>query len=313
MPHATIEDHLAQFRDFLRGERTGSSETIRAYLGDVRAFFAWVASEDGPTEPADIDVFWIRRYLSSVIDEHKRSTVARRLSALRTFYRSLIRRGETKENPAALVATPKQEGQVTTFLTVDEMFRLLDKTESSNPLRIRDLAIWELLYGSGLRVSEAAALNRTDVDTEGGWVRVTGKGSKERDVPLSRTSSASLKRYLSVRPELRDGDGNQDHTALFLNSRGGRLTARSIRRLLRKAQDDAGIDQRVSPHGLRHSFATHLLDGGADLRSIQTMLGHSNLSTTQRYTHVSLDHLMNVYDAAHPRASRQKKTESETG
>lgn len=306
-----LETTFDGFRDFLRAERTASEETLRAYLGDVRAFFEWVERHDGPCDPRGIDVRWVRRYLSDVIDEHKRSTIARRLSALRTFYRYLVRSGSATENPAALVATPKQQGQITEFLTVDEMFRLLDQGETSNPLRIRDLAIWELLYGSGLRVTEASTLNIVDADLAGGWVRVRGKGSKERDVPLTDTSVRALQRYLVVRTELRDSDGNQSAGALFLNCRGGRLTSRSIRRLLTKAQEDVGLEQRVSPHGLRHSFATHLLDGGADLRSIQTMLGHSSLSTTQRYTHVSLDHLMSVYDKAHPRARRRSsRTES---
>lgn len=308
---STLSDALVSqldgFCDYLRSERSASPETLRAYRGDVEAFFAWVSAADGPADAASIDVRWVRRYLSAVIDTQKRSTVARRLSALRSFFRFLVRRGKATSNPAALVGTPKQEGQKTEFLTVDEMFRLLDQLETSNPLRIRDLAIWELLYGSGLRVSEASSIDLDDLDLESGWVRVLGKGSKEREVPLSDTSIRSLQRYLVVRPTLRDGEGRQDAEALILNARGGRLTPRSIRRLLKKAQADAGLDQRVSPHGLRHSFATHLLDGGADLRSIQAMLGHSSLSTTQRYTHVSLDRLMDVYDSAHPRARRSSR------
>lgn len=302
------------FDNILRAEKGASEETRRAYRGDLAAFFAWIHDEVGPEVAVDaVELRHVRRWLAAHHREYARSTLARKLSALRSFYATMQRRGEVTRNPAALVQSPKQDKPLAGVLTVDEAFRVLDaRSSSEDVLQLRDRAMWEILYGSGLRVSELTGLDLADVELDEGWLRVLGKRRKEREVPLTPAAVAALRAYLRARPELVDRAETCPGGAVFLNHRGGRISTRSVRRLLDRAQLDAETPGRVSPHGLRHSFATHLLDGGADLRAIQSLLGHASLSTTERYTHVSLDHLMRVYDQAHPRASRVRE-EREAG
>ena len=290
----------------LRAERGASPQTLRAYEGDLRHFFDWATrTQRGVDDAVAVEPRHVRAYLAAHIQVHARSTLARRLSALRTFFDVRLRRGDGARNPAKLVTTPKQPKKLVEFLSVDAVFMLLDApTEKDRALDVRNVAMWELLYSSGLRVAELVSLNRDSVDLDAGWLRVLGKGSKEREVPVGQSAIRALKLYLPARAELEErGEGCE---ALFINYRGGRLGTRSVRRLLRSEQIIRGTNSSVSPHGLRHSFATHMLEGGADLRSIQRMLGHADISTTERYTHVSLDHLMKVYDGAHPRASRRR-------
>ena len=302
------QDAVPIFLDALRVERASSPRTLRSYEGDLGHFFTWLEEERGITEADVVDVRDIRRYLARHFRLHARSTLARRLSALRSFYRMLVRKGVLEANPAALVQTPKQGKPLSSFLTASEADALMGATASTQEaLALRDVAMWEVLYSSGLRVSELTSLDLGSLDLEAGWLRVLGKGSKEREVPLGTKAITALGDYLEVRVELSDLSPDGDIGALFLNARGGRLTARSVRRLLSNAQLQSGAANTVSPHGIRHSFATHMLDGGADLRGIQEMLGHSSLSTTQKYTHVSLDRLMSVYDKAHPRAARRRR------
>ncbi|MDD4457401.1 MAG: tyrosine recombinase XerC, partial [Syntrophotalea acetylenica] len=243
-----------------------------------------------------VDVLLLRRYLARLHKRNCRTTIGRKLSAIRSFFRYLVRQGALQVNPAETVATPRRERYLPKVLTVDEMFALIQAAASDEPLTVRDRAILELFYSSGLRVGELAALDVGHVDLAEGLVRVRGKGDKERIVPVGRMARQALDRYLVAR-----GAPRQDHP-LFLNYRGERLSARSIERNLKKWLLHAGILKDASPHALRHSFATHLLDGGADLRAIQELLGHASLSTTQKYTQVSLDRLMDVYDRAHPRS-----------
>ena len=298
---------IEEFLDIIRAERAASPETIRAYDGDLRCFFDWAESRaSAPSRADEVELRHIRGFVAAHLNEWSRATTARRLSALRSFFALRQKRGIGQRNPAALLSTPKQPKKLVAFLSPDDVFRLLDSPRDvDRPLDVRNVAMWELLYSCGLRVAELAGLDASDVRLQEGWVRVLGKGSKEREVPVGSGATRALQLYLeAARPELADrGTGTE---ALFLNFRGGRLSARSIRRLLDADQIKAGTTGRVSPHGLRHTFATHMLDAGADLRSIQTMLGHENIATTERYTHVSLDHLMSVYDSAHPRASRKK-------
>lgn len=304
---AEWQSEVAHFLDVMRTERAASPETLRAYRGDLAAFFEWAAAGPrGVTDPDQVEVRHIRGFVARHIEEWSRATSARRLSALRSFFGTRVRRGDGERNPAALVSTPKLPKKLVSFLSADDVFRLLDREiDIDRPLDVRNVAMWELLYSSGLRVAELAGLCLGDVRAEDGWVRVLGKGSKEREVPVGTGALRAVRRYIEVaRPELIERGTGSD--ALFLNFRGGRLSARSVRRLLDADQTKAGTTGRVSPHGLRHTFATHMLDGGADLRSIQTMLGHANIATTERYTHVSLDHLMKVYDGAHPRSTRSK-------
>jgi len=305
---AAWEEAVGRFVDVLRAERAASPETVRAYEGDLRHFFTWAATSVRPAhDPAEVAIAHVRSYLAAHIREHKRSTLARRLAALRVFFDHLVRRDGLDKNVARLVNSPKLPRALCTFLSVDDAAVLLDEAaDPDRPLRVRNQAMWELTYSSGLRVSELVGLDVADLDLGEGWVRVLGKGSKEREVPMGEKATAALRRYLGdAREELVD-HGEAATDALFLNARGGRLTARSVRRLLDEDQLRAGTTGRVSPHGLRHSFATHMLEGGADLRNIQQMLGHASIATTERYTHVTLDHLSRVYDAAHPRAHRRK-------
>lgn len=303
----TTEEAIEEFLRFLRTEKASSPQTLRAYRSDLEAFFAFIEERWPEVSHRDVNRHHIRGYLSSVFGELARSSIARRLSSLRSFYRWGVKRGHWTANPAADVVAPRQPSPLAKVLSVDDAVALTERgSKRDDAIGARDRAMWEVLYGSGLRVSELVSLNIERVDTEQGWVRVTGKGAKERDVPLTRAAIAALRYYLKVRSELSADEGITDPRALFLNARGGRLSDRSVRRSLGTALDQAGTEERVSPHGLRHSFATHLLDGGADLRTIQQMLGHASLATTQRYTHVSLDRLMQVYDDAHPRARRRR-------
>jgi integrase/recombinase XerC len=216
----------------------------------------------------------------------------------------MVREGIISRNPAKGVATPKTEKYIPSTLTIDEMFRMLDTPDKSNPIGLRDRAILELLYSSGIRVGELTQLNCDDVDLELGIIKVLGKGRKERIVPIGSKAIEAIKDYLGRRGF---SSGNGRDCPLFVNTRGGRLTDRSVRRRVEKYGKECGIARSISPHALRHTFATHLLDAGAGLRDIQELLGHVSLSTTQKYTHVSIDGLMEVYDRAHPRSWRNTK------
>ena len=252
----------------------------------------------------DLEVATVRGYLAARFGDNAAPTLARKLSCLRSLGRFLVRASVRADNPAKLVHSPKLPKVLPRFLSVDDAFQLMDAPDVRSPAGLRDRAILELLYGSGLRVSELCHLDVDDLQLEEGMLRVrAGKGGKDRAVPIGSASSLALVDYLAVRPRLRHPrTGAQDPRALLLNLRGGRLGVRSVARLVDRSCLQAGTRARVSPHALRHSCATHLLDAGADLRTIQEILGHASLKTTQRYTHVSIDHLTKVYDATHPRA-----------
>jgi integrase/recombinase XerC len=257
-----------------------------------------------------VDRIIIRKYLSVLHRKNKKSSIARKISTLRSFFRYLVKEKLVSSNPAKAVSTPKVEKTLPATLTVDEAFRLMEspdrhlkkvsEAEAKNGV-LRDRAILELLYSSGLRVGELVGLNLKYLDLHLGIVRVMGKGRKERIVPVGNKAIEALKTYLDRR-----GDPETEEP-LFVNMRGGRLTSRSVGRLTKKYTRASGIVRKVSPHSLRHSFATHLLDGGADIREIQEMLGHASLSTTQRYIHISPGKLMEVYDKAHPRSFRKAR------
>jgi integrase/recombinase XerC len=302
-----------------------------------------VLTPTGGVEIEKVDRIAIRKYLSFLHRKNKKSSIARKISTLRSFFKYLVREQMVPSNPAKSVSTPKIEKTLPTTLTVDEAFRLMESpksiseksSEGAKEKGLRDRAILELLYSSGLRVSELVGLNSNQLDLDLGIVRVMGKGRKERIVPVGVKAIEVLKAYLEERrmlkglpsgqkplragspsgaepepasgsegPPARRAAGPEGDEPIFVNSRGGRLTARSVGRLIKKYSRHSGIFRKVSPHSLRHTFATHLLDAGADIREIQEMLGHSSLSTTQRYTHVSMGKLMEVYDKAHPRSFR---------
>ena len=292
---------LQRFSRHLEIERNVSEHTRQAYLRDLRKFqeFLRELNDGRDLPPTEVDQALLRRYLAILHKTCKRSSIARKLASMRTFYRFLQREGQVTVNPAELIATPRQEKYLPTTLSPDEAFALMDAPPGSDTLSVRDRAIVELLYSCGLRVGELTALNIASVDFDAALVRVLGKGRKERLVPIGRQARQALDAYLQER------NSPAPDEALFLNHRGGRLTSRSIQRKLKQQLGLAQILRPATPHALRHSFATHLLDSGADLRAIQELLGHASLSTTQKYTKVSVDHLMKVYDQAHPR-SRKK-------
>ncbi len=282
------------FLRYLVLERGASAHTLRSYRSDLTDCAAFLAGRAlGSLTGADARI--LRAYLADLHERGlARTSVARRLAALRSFYRFLVRRGRAGNNPAREVRTPRLPKRLPVYLPIDESEALLRADFAATPLGARDRAILETLYASGVRVAELAGLDVDDVDLREGAMRVMGKGAKERMVPLGRKAVEAIQAYLADREELAG--------PLFRNRRRGRLTVRSLHRIVRARAEQAGLTRRVSPHTLRHTFATHLLDAGADLRLIQDLLGHARLGTTQKYTHVSTDRLMKVYDAAHPRA-----------
>ena len=295
---------IDQFIDYLRVERGASDQTVRAYTTDLHQLQDYLDDVHDMEEcdPTQVTLAHLRGFVASRFDQNSANSIARKISTMRSFWSFLVRKGHVEDNPAALVSAPKVSRPLTNYFNVDEVFHLLDRHAPDDALGVRDMAIWELGYGCGLRASELVGLNLDDLERDEGWIHVRGKGDKERRVPLGRKADRALERYLHRRLEL-VSEETQDG-ALFLNYQGGRLSSRSLRRLFKEHLTRAGLDTSITPHGLRHSYATHLLDSGADLRGIQELLGHSNLSTTQRYTHVSIDRLTEAYDAAHPLARR---------
>ena len=297
---------VARFLAYLRDQKRSSEETLRAYRSDLDQFGAFLArhyGDAGMPGPEGIEPLAVRGFVASLSHGGlERSSVSRKLSTVRSLLRHAVREGRIDVSPAAAIPSPRVPRHLPATLTVDEVFNLLDHIRSDDIAALRDRAILEMLYAAGLRVSELVGLDMNDVDLPGMLVRVMGKGHKERVVPFGRKAADSLRLWLAASRPLRADGGHP--TAVFLNRRGGRLTDRSVRRIVDRRLAEAAIHAKISPHTLRHSFATHLLGAGADLRAIQELLGHSSLSTTQRYTHVSPDALMRVYDRAHPRARK---------
>ena len=313
MDHSLSWSHCSSlFLHHLRHERSFSDETLRAYTSDLEQFNRFartkIATEDLILSNVTADL--IRSFLASVQGRMEKSTRSRKLSTLRSFYRFLNDREITSENPARFVSSPKIRTRIPSFLGVDDVFHFLDSLRSNAAApggtwrRWRNWAIFEVLYSTGMRVSELVGLNEEDVFTESGLVRVFGKGKKERIVPVGSKAVESMQGYLAAVDD-QFPMARTRTPALFRNVRGDRLTARSVHRLLKAEMQRCGLWQHLSPHGLRHTFATHLLNSGADLRAIQEMLGHSSLSTTQRYTHVHMQQLMKAYDSAHPRSRKR--------
>ncbi|RFU42448.1 tyrosine recombinase XerC [Actinomadura logoneensis] len=290
---------LAEFATFLTAERDVSEHTLRAYLGDLKDLSRY-GSTVGLSSPGDLDLNVLRAWLArQYAMGRSRATLARRTAAARTFTRWLYRRGVLPSDPGPLLGTPKRTRDLPTVLAQDEVGRLLDKMDVTGPIGLRDLAILEVLYGAGLRVSELCGLDIDDVDTARKTVRVFGKGDKERTVPLGEPALRAVGDWLRAgRPDLVTEDSGP---ALFLGVRGGRLHPTSARRIVHRRIAEVGEVPDLAPHGLRHTAATHLLEGGADLRSVQEILGHASLQTTQLYTHVSVERLKQVHRQAHPR------------
>lgn len=306
---SVLQQQVAAFLEYLETQRNASPHTIAGYRSDLAGLVAFTTLQRGTAVDATVvDHLLLRLYLaslSSATDQRKaytKSSIGRKLAAIRAFFSWLTRSGQLPANPAELISSPKQEQRLPFHLNIDQAVTVLEAPERADeqaPHRLRDVALLELLYSSGLRVSELTGLNVGDIDYDGGMARVLGKGSKERIVPVGSKALTAISRYLDQR-------GRPDESApLFLGARGGRIHRRTVAALVGRWSTQVNTFRAVTPHTLRHTFATHLLEQGADLRSIQELLGHASLSTTQKYTHVGLDQLLAVYDKSHPRAQKK--------
>lgn len=294
------------FINSLESEACFSKNTVRAYTADIYEFLYFINSkyecDVTVRNVKKIDALTVREYLGFLHKKKiKKSSISRKISAIKSFFHFLVKKGVLDDDPTAYISSPKTEKNIPKYLTVDDAFRVLDSICGESLKGLRNRAVFETIYSSGLRVSEAAGLNLENIDFDSRLIKVMGKGSVERIIPIGQKALDSISKYkealgFAVNTEKRKGG-----TPLFLNLRGGRITTRSIARILDQITMECGLMFKISPHALRHSFATHLLDSGADLRSVQELLGHKSLSTTQKYTHVTMDRLMEAYDKAHPR------------
>jgi integrase/recombinase XerC len=309
MTSTTLKDQIGAFIESLQSEKGYAVNTCRAYSHDLEEFVLFIGqtyfskkNQKGAGSPiaGQVDSLMIRGYLGFLHKKNQKVTISRKLSAVRSFFRFLVKRGIILDNPLDQILTPKQNKKIPVYLPVDDIFRLLDSIKTDTLVGMRNRAIFETLYSSGIRISELEGLNVFDVDFDKKLIRVTGKGNKERIVPIGEKAVTAIMDYRK-RLKVETGIGEDHNTPLFLNKNHKRLTGRSISRILEKAAKECGLLIPVSPHALRHTFATHMLDAGADLRVVQELLGHRSLSTTQKYTHVSIDRLMETYDKAHPR------------
>ena len=297
---------IQDFQIYLEVERNVSAHTRVAYIADIQEFARFLHNNNfikSQDEIINAEPENIREYLSYLYRQKvKKVTVNRKVSSLRAFYKYVLRTGKIKNNPAEMIQTLKTEKYMPIFLSVDEMFELLKERDESSVLSLRNRAILEIFYSSGLRLSELAGLDLIDLDFNQKLVKVRGKGRKERIVPVGGPALKAVQEYLGKIGKIRkDTSGDIFKKPLFLNARGERITTRSIARIVNEITSKSGIGRKISPHALRHSFATHLLNAGADLRSIQELLGHESLSTTQKYTAVNINRMMEIYDKAHPR------------
>lgn len=293
----SLKEQIKTFCTYLETERNVSPHTLVAYRFDLDQLTQFVSSEKGEHSSAnDIDHLLLRRFIALLNKSAKKSSIGRKLAAIRSFFKYLFRHGVISKNPAELISTPKKENRLPFHLDIDQATALMEAPSEDAKHALRDRAILEMLYSCGLRVSELTGLNISEVDLSGGMVRVMGKGGKQRIVPVGSRAIEAIREYLEERDEL-TGTGT-----LFLNTRGDRINRRSVTRIVDMHVLRIAAFKHISPHILRHTFATHMLEGGADLRAIQELLGHASLSTTQKYTHVSIDKLMEVYDKAHPKA-----------
>jgi integrase/recombinase XerC len=300
-----VEQYIKEFTDYLVAEKNASPHTLKSYLNDIFQFkdFLKESGHDGESSKIDsIDRLAIRSYLGFLYDKKfSASTMRRKLSTLSSFFRFLCREGYIQSNVVKSVPAPKMENKLPSFLSVDEMFRLIDLPNGEGFLVVRDRAIMELFYSTGVRISELVSLKIEDIDRTAKMVKVLGKGGKERLLPFGKKCGEALDKYEKARSD-KIISTKENCEYLFLNHRGKGITTRGVRKIIEKYVTTGNFPGKVSPHSIRHSFATHLLEGGADLRSIQELLGHSSLSTTQKYTHLTIDKLVETYDQSHPRA-----------
>lgn len=295
-----MKKELAEFLDFLRYQKNASSHTISSYRRDLIQLAEYL--EERKARLRDIDNVVLRGFLARLHQRgNKKSTMARKLASIRSFLQFCLRKGWLEDNPARVMSTPKQEKHVPSFLSEEEMSHFLDLPQKPDDvLGMRDRALMELLYATGIRVSELVGMDVDDINILERLIRVKGKGKKERLLPFGRKAEESLRPYIRLRPTI--NKGKIEAKPLFLNYRGERLTARSVERIVDKYLHRAALKRKISPHSLRHSFASHLLSRGADLRVIQELLGHESLATTQKYTHIDLRELLETYRRSHPRS-----------
>ena len=292
--------HIFDFLQYLKHEKNVSPHTERSYLSDLDQFFDFLGTGDLAT----VDHQFLRRFIAHLMKlDVRKSSIARKLSTLRTFFKYLNREGVLTANPARLVSTPRSEKRLPVVLTADDAQRLMEapreNKEWGHGVELRDRAVLETLYSTGIRASELIGMNHEDIDGHDRLIRIRGKGRKERVVPVGHKALDAINAYVASKP------AGGEPSAVFSGPTGKRLTARTVQRILENYRKKMGLQQKASPHTLRHSFATHMLESGADLRAIQELLGHASLSTTQRYTHLNLDSLMDVYDKAHPKARKK--------
>lgn len=299
-----MNEAIERFTRYLRVERNASPLTIKSYLEDLESFLDYCRDRLGSVPaPAAFNIHELRGYLSYLHEcQYAKSTIARRLACMRTFFRFCAREELSTGNPAKALRTPRAGRKLPHFLSSSEIIQLVEAPPANDALGLRDRAILETLYSAGLRVAELVGLNLRDWDRDSNIMRVLGKGRKERIAPIGKYAAAALERWLEVRRP-KENPKPRDKDAMFLNKNGTRITTRSIGRMLEKYLQLTGLDKKTTPHTLRHTFATHLLDGGADLRSVQELLGHKSLTTTQIYTHVSTTRLRETYESSHPHSA----------
>ncbi|OPX97929.1 MAG: Tyrosine recombinase XerC [Syntrophorhabdus sp. PtaU1.Bin002] len=294
MDRHTLRIVSREFYKYLDNEKGAPHNTKRAYKGDVEDFIEFVEKSSFDV----VDHHAIRAYIVGIYKGLKKSSLSRKISSIKVFFRFMKKKGYIEENTALVIKNPKIEKHLPKFYTIDEMFHFLDFLPTEGWLNMRNRAIFELMYSAGMRAQEALDININDIHVEGMWVKVRGKGGKERILPFGEKARQAIDAYLAAR---KDRDRLSAKSPLFVNVKGSRLSYRGLLRIMKKHQLKAQLFKDLALHGIRHSFATHMLDSGADLRSIQELLGHAKLSTTQKYTHVSMDKLMEIYDKSHPR------------
>ncbi len=292
-----MDNYIKQFKKYLEAERNYSTHTLRAYARDLDEFYGFLISRGNDCDMNGIEDSDIRSFIGVLNKKNSKSTIERKLASLRAFFDYLQKEKIIKSNPAKLIPSPKKEKKLPVFLSVDEMFRLIDQHLTEGVRGLRDRAVMELMYSSGIRVGELVNIKMDDINFENHELKLLGKGSKERIVPVGKKALKSLMDYMEKRELLKP---KSDY--IFINNRGTKISERTVARIVKKFAKAASLNKNISPHALRHSFATHLLGSGADLRAIQDMLGHSSLSVTQKYTHTSVERIMDIYDKTHPRS-----------
>ena len=296
---------IAEFIDWVKIERNYSDHSITAYAKDLSELAIFIDSEKYPDDIKAIDFFMLRGFVAQLYDRNlAKSSIERKIATIKSFFKFLYQKGFVGENPARMLKFPRKEKHLPSVFNIDDLMNLLDLPDKSTPMGLRDAVILELMYGTGIRVSELVGLNLGDVDLKGGRIRVKGKGKKERIVPLSPDVCKMIDDYYKIMPQILAQGRFIESEALIINRLGSRMTDRTIRRVVEAYLKQAGLPLDYSPHSFRHSFATHLLEGGADIRSIQELLGHESLSTTQKYTHMDIASMLKVYDDAHPKAKK---------